>query len=279
MIKGAEPLLIVCDASNGSLGPMLEKFSDAKLHLVLLNEKPDGNFPGHGPNPMEPKALEELGMEVKRSRADFGIGFDADGDRAVFVDDEGCPIPGDEAAYILSRNFKEPYVLDVRAGQIFSGKKTARSPVGHYSMKNLMRKKRSEFGAEPSGHFYFEFQFDGGASYFDSGLRAFVEMINLMNQLKSENKKLSEELKVLPKFIRSGEINLKSAPDFKKIESLYRGKGGKIEKIDGLTVSFPSGGWWFNLRKSNTEELFRLNFEAKDPKVFQEEFAALKALL
>jgi phosphomannomutase len=35
-----------------------------------------------------------------------------------------------------------------------------------------------------------------------------------------------------------------------------------MDELDGLTVS--SGGWWFNLRPSNTEPLLRLNVEAPD---------------
>jgi phosphomannomutase len=38
--------------------------------------------------------------------------------------------------------------------------------------------------------------------------------------------------------------------------------GVTLDDLDGLTVS--GGGWWFNLRPSNTEPLLRLNAEAAD---------------
>lgn len=278
LIKAPEPLLVVCDTSNGSVGTLIDKFNEAKLHLVLLNEKVDGSFPAHGPNPMDNKAVEGLSMEVKRSKADFGVAFDADGDRAFFMDDLGEPVPLDEVSYLLSESFGEPYVLDVRLGQIFAYKKIVRSKVGHYFIKNLMHKKEAEFGAEASGHFYFKFNFESGPSYFDSGLRAFVEMVNIVSKLKSEGMSLSQKLASLPKFARSGELNFDFVKPavFKKVETIYKKRGAKIDKTDGLTVSFPDENWWFNLRRSNTEDVVRLNLEAKDPKVFQEELFALK---
>jgi phosphomannomutase len=40
--------------------------------------------------------------------------------------------------------------------------------------------------------------------------------------------------------------------------------GVTTDELDGLTVSAPGDGWWFNLRPSNTEPLLRLNVEAPD---------------
>ena len=45
-----------------------------------------------------------------------------------------------------------------------------------------------------------------------------------------------------------------------RIEPEY-GSMGKVTKIDGLSVEFPD--WRFNLRKSNTEPVIRLNVEAR----------------
>ena len=38
-----------------------------------------------------------------------------------------------------------------------------------------------------------------------------------------------------------------------------------VDTLDGITIdAFTRTGWWFNVRKSNTEPLLRLNAEAKD---------------
>ena len=39
------------------------------------------------------------------------------------------------------------------------------------------------------------------------------------------------------------------------------------------------GDWWFNVRKSNTEPLLRLNLEAKTPQMMEEKFGELKKVL
>ncbi|MDP6380466.1 MAG: phosphomannomutase/phosphoglucomutase, partial [Phycisphaerae bacterium] len=52
---------------------------------------------------------------------------------------------------------------------------------------------------------------------------------------------------------------------------------GKIDFLDGITVVYKD--WWFNVRKSNTEPLVRLNLEAKTEKVRDEKFEELKSIL
>ena len=49
---------------------------------------------------------------------------------------------------------------------------------------------------------------------------------------------------------------------------------GHIDELDGITIDCFStrgemGGWWCNVRKSNTEPLLRLNLEAKDRKTLE----------
>jgi phosphomannomutase len=39
------------------------------------------------------------------------------------------------------------------------------------------------------------------------------------------------------------------------------------------------GEWWFNVRKSNTEPLLRLNLEAKSPEQLEEKMRELKRVL
>ena len=40
-----------------------------------------------------------------------------------------------------------------------------------------------------------------------------------------------------------------------------------------------NGDWWFNVRKSNTEPMLRLNLEAANPKQLQEKLTELKKFL
>ena len=54
-------------------------------------------------------------------------------------------------------------------------------------------------------------------------------------------------------------------------------KKAQIDYLDGITIDF--GDWWFNVRKSNTEPLLRLNLEANTPEMLEEKFRELKKML
>jgi len=71
-----------------------------------LNQKPDGRFPAHLPEPKE-STLGELKKKVVETGADLGVGYDGDGDRAVFVDEKGRLIPGDLALMIFAKDVLE----------------------------------------------------------------------------------------------------------------------------------------------------------------------------
>lgn len=104
---GARPLHVAWDAGNGATGEALQKLA-AKLpgkHL-LLNEKIDGNFPAHHPDPTEPKNLAQLQDAVRQHGCDLGIAFDGDGDRVLMVDHKGEIVDGDELLYIIAMSRK-----------------------------------------------------------------------------------------------------------------------------------------------------------------------------
>ena len=69
-------------------------------HFVL-NEKVDGTFPAHHPDPTVPKNLEQLMAEVKKQGCDLGIAFDGDGDRIGAVDGKGRVLWGDQLLVLL----------------------------------------------------------------------------------------------------------------------------------------------------------------------------------
>ncbi|HLE86457.1 MAG TPA: phosphomannomutase/phosphoglucomutase, partial [Candidatus Brocadiaceae bacterium] len=59
-----------------------------------------------------------------------------------------------------------------------------------------------------------------------------------------------------------GEINFEVEDKDAKIEEISRKfSNGKVDHLDGITVEY--NDWWFNVRKSNTEPLLRLNLEGK----------------
>lgn len=260
----------VVDASDGSAGPVLKVLGGKKLKLKILNGTPDGDFPAHGPNPMKADSEKELSREVKKLKADFGAIFDGDGDRIFFVDDLGRRVSPDKAAFIISKNFKPPFVATPTTGWGFKKALGVRdvvySPVGHYFIKRKMRAVRAKFSAEPSGHYYFEFIFGSRRTCYDSALAALVEFASEISILKKNGQKLSEWLDSLPQYYSSGELNFKVKDIAKALTEIKRAysKSGKISELDG--ISCESENFWFNARPSNTEPLLRFNAEAKTKK-------------
>ncbi|MFH1228568.1 MAG: phosphomannomutase/phosphoglucomutase, partial [Planctomycetota bacterium] len=136
-----------------------------------------------------------------------------------------------------------------------------RERVGHAFVKETMRRLIVPFGGELSGHYYFR------DNYFaDCGLIAFIQITNLLSK---EDKPFSEIMNPLKKYYSSGELNFTVADKDKKLAEITRKfKDGKQDLLDGITVEYPN--WWFNVRKSNTEPLLRLNLEARTAQLLDE---------
>ncbi|MDP3015202.1 MAG: hypothetical protein Q8N28_02200 [bacterium] len=283
-------LKVVFDCSNGTAGIILKNLKTEKLKAILINQKPDGNFPAHGPNPLMPDALKQIQKAVIKHKADFGAIFDADADRVFFIDNFGRFVNPDIIARLLIWHLKpKKVIIDIRTGwQVKKSKvksqklKVVVSRVGHYFIKKLMRKIKADFAAEYSGHYYFKKFF-----YADSGILAAIEAINAVSKLPH---KLSDFIDLLPQYYRSSELNLKfnSARNYaehdtelrrmmRKIEQKFKKQVIKISHLDGLTMEFEE--WWFNLRPSNTEPLIRLSVEAASKNLLNQKTKELQKLL
>jgi phosphomannomutase len=124
-----------------------------------------------------------------------------------------------------------------------------------------MREKNAIFGGELSGHYYFRENW-----FADSGIIALIEILNV---LSSRNVPMSNLIAPLKRYSSTGEINFKVADKDKKIEQIAeRFKDGKIDYLDGITVVYKD--WWFNVRKSNTEPLLRLNLEGNTELIMEQ---------
>ena len=126
------------------------------------------------------------------------------------------------------------------------------------------------FGGELSGHIYFRDYY-----YADSAAVAFACMLSIIG---AQDEPLSQIVAPLYTYSQSGEINFQIEDKDGKIREIadhYR--RAQIDYLDGITVD--NGDWWFNVRKSNTEPLLRLNLEAKNAQMLEEKFGELKKLL
>lgn len=214
--------------------------------------------------------------------ADVGLAFDGDADRVFLVDEQAEPLSGSLTTAIVAVAMLEmhpgatilhnlicskavPEIVRERGGS------PVRTRVGHSFIKATMAETGAVFGGEHSGHYYFRDNFRA-----DSGIIAALVTLGVMSEASQP---LSELRRPFERYADSGEINTEvgdASTVLAGVRERFAAAGADIDTLDGLTVDF--GGWWFNLRPSNTEPLLRLNLEAGDSSACAEHVKEVLAL-
>jgi phosphomannomutase len=264
--EAIRPMQLVLDGGNGMagamIGPIIDSFPTTEERLYF---EPNGEFPGHEPNPLLPENRQLIMDTVLDRGAELGIAWDGDADRCFFIDDQGEFVAGDFLTALLAEAIlaKEPgatIIYDVRASRAVPetverlGGKAVVNRVGHAFFKARMRELGAAFGGEVSGHYYFRNFWNA-----DSGV---IPALLVLELLSVREKTMSELLQPYrEKYFISGEINSTvDDQDAKMREIAERYKDCDISWLDGVSVD--CGSFHFNVRPSNTEPLLRLNLEA-----------------
>ena len=268
----AQPIKVAIDCGNGMAGVPLAALlaaweAEGRIVVERLYFEPDGTFPNHEADPLKIENLADVTAAVKRTGADLGVAFDGDGDRAVFVDEQGNPVSSDLTTALLARHQLRvtPHGLvlyDLRSSRAVAeevrsaGGRPEMCRVGHSFVKAQMRESGALFAGELSGHFYFRFSAELVA---DDAVAAFVAVLAM---LADDGAPLSQLVDPLRRYHPSGEINRTVEGIDALLSDIEREHAGAptISRLDGLYVSYDD--WWFNLRPSNTEPVLRLNLEA-----------------
>lgn len=272
-----KPLKIVVNPGNGCAGLVLEKLAQKlPFEFVRMQFEPDGELPNGVPNPLLVENREATSQVVREAGADFGVAWDGDFDRCFFFDEhgefiEGYYVVGLIAQMLLKMNPGEAIVHDPRliwntlAQVEEAGGRAVESKSGHSFMKQVMRESDALYGGEMSAHHYFrEF------SYADNGHLPWLVIAQLISETGKGLSTLVEER--IAAFPASGEINRKvedADAVMADMENHYADSARSVEYVDGLSMDF--GEWRFNLRKSNTEPVIRLNVETRGDKQLMRE--------
>lgn len=277
-----QPLKIVADTANGTAGlvvPELFKHIPS-VKLIHIFSELDGNFPNHAPdpNPFHPETIQAIQQKVLSEKADLGVAFDGDADRIIFINEKGESVNPDFIAALLIDYFYK------RAGKIVytviasraiqeeikdTGNIPVCSKVGHTFIKEKMKQENAVFGFESSGHYYLRDNYS-----LDSPLIILLKILEILSRTKMP---LSELIKPFEKYYQEKiDLKVKNVKNL-KLASKYKIVGYQISYIDGLTIEFPD--WWFNLRPSNTEPIFRLFIEAITKELLKEKKQELLKLI
>ncbi|MDD4358699.1 MAG: phosphomannomutase/phosphoglucomutase, partial [Candidatus Pacebacteria bacterium] len=226
------------DTANAVPGILVDKIK-TNLKIYHINKELDPEFKSHEPDPLQKKNLKQLQNLIKEKKLDLGIAFDGDGDRVVFLDENGKVIPSDIILALIADVLGKKVLYDLRCSNIISeimGDKAYMSRVGHSFIKKTMKEKNLYLGGEYSGHFYLNDKYCFEAPFFF--------LFNVLEQMKLSSKKLSELIKPYQKYYHSGEINFKVENKDKVIKGIEENyKEGKKTKIDGIRIDFED--FWF----------------------------------
>jgi phosphomannomutase len=264
-----KPLHIAVDAGNGMAGKIFTELEPyVPFDVEELYFEPDGTFPNHIANPIEPKNLVDVQKLIKATHCDAGLAFDGDGDRAVVLDELGAPLTGSILTALLAEYFLKKYpgatiLYNAICGQIVPetiaryGGRPIRTRVGHSFIKAAMRTNQAVFAGELSGHYYFADNFMA-----DSGLIAAMIALSILSQSGKPLSKLVAPLRAA--YVQNVETNFTVADKTALLHSIAKVYAKNDQDwLDGLTVQMPHEGGWFNVRASGTEPLLRFNAEAK----------------
>ena len=279
---------IIVDAGNGAGGFFTEKVlrplgADTEGSLYL---EPDGMFPHHAPNPEDKAAITALKEAVLANRADLGIIFDTDVDRAGAVDVKGEEINRNRLIALISAQ-----LLAKRPGTIVTDSVTSdgltrfieehggrhhRYMRGYRNVIDECKRlndagEYSPLAVETSGHCAFKDNY-----FLDDGAYLVTEiLIILAGQLK-KGKRLADLISGLEEPAEATEIRLPIDCDefreygkivLKNFESAVKGCGGADiapDNYEGVRVNFDKehGDGWALVRMSLHEAIIPINIES-----------------
>jgi len=206
--------------------------------------------------------------KLLKSKAKFTVSWDADGDRVFFKDEKNKKVPAYFITALLAEIIQQKYPKAKIAHDsrlVWAIRETVKNTcickAGWSNFLNFIRKNRILFGGETSGHYYFASS--ASKLVLNDGL---IPVLLIAEKIAKTGKSLAELIRPYQaQYFISPEINFKEKIDLKKLEKNYL--GAKISHLDGLSIEYPD--YRFNLRPSQTENLWRLNIEARDKNLLQ----------
>ncbi|MFQ6126671.1 MAG: hypothetical protein ACE5R6_19005 [Candidatus Heimdallarchaeota archaeon] len=243
---------------------------DVDAYNLSCEAKAD--FGGRIPEPTEAR-LRAVMTAIRKQNADFGVGFDGDADRSVFVDDKGRIVDGSIMTLLFAQDYLEHnkgarIVAPINSTSLLQteverlGGELIWTRIGHSFIEKELVRKNAIFAGEPSSHFYFNDLYP-----FSDGILATIKLAALLSR---SSQSLSELIDVLPPtFLLNSALEFEShrqkgekmRATIESIQNLYE----DILTIDGVKVNLNRTAWVL-IRPSNTEPKIRISIEAESEK-------------
>lgn len=262
-------LKIAVEIGNGTCYPIIELLRSKSMDVQALHSEPNGHFPVMIPDPAKSSCLKFLQETVRRENCDIGVGFDVDGDRVGFVDNQGVIISPDQVIMLFGKYLLQKYpeariMLDVKTSKATFeylselNAKVTFTRVGHSWIHESLIKSGGIFAGELSGHYYFSGDYYG----FDDAIYSALRMFEI---LSAQDQPLSGVIQKLPQYPASEEIRI-SCPEkiisevVSNLITFLKEEAINSITIDGIRAEFEEG--WILIRKSGTESVISIRAEA-----------------
>lgn len=253
-------LRIVIDSGNGAASPFAATlFEGLGAEVVSISSSPDGTNINLDCGSTAP---EHMARAVVKSRADIGIAFDGDADRAIFSDETGQIRDGDATLYIWAKALREAGTLDPAAivattmsnlglevGLKTAGVDVIRCDVGDRTVVATMQQDGICLGGEQSGHIVHL-----GLGTTGDGLLTGLQVAGYRSKSSSSLSGMLEGFQRFPQVLQNVQVTAK--PDLATLPSV-------VASVAEVKSQLGDQGRLV-LRYSGTEPLARVMIEGPD---------------
>jgi phosphoglucosamine mutase len=271
-LKGVE---IIVDCANGAaskLAPAL--FEHFGADVTAINNTPDGRNINLECGSLH---LEQLRAKVLEARADLGVAFDGDADRALFIDERGQIVDGDATLWIMAQHLKRRGEL--KSGVVVStvmsniglelalseqGIRMTRTAVGDKYVLDELLASGSELGGEQSGHIIFPTE-----SLVGDGMLTAVFVLDAIRSRNSSLSEASEGFVRYPQVLLN--IRVSEKKPFESVPAIAAAANSIEKELEGTGRLL--------LRYSGTENLARVMIEGQDQAAIDEQARRLAAVI
>ncbi len=258
VIPGAERIRVVVDCANGAATTVApEIFNRSGAHAGFTHCVPDGRNINENCGALHP---EIVAREVVAQKADLGICFDGDADRALFADSSGQVVNGDAIMLLLARELQSRGELandtvvattmsnmGLEIALRESGIRMLRAPVGDKYVLEEMRKSGAVLGGEQSGHIILSREATTG-----DGLLTAIRVLAIVAASGRPLAQLVAGLKVFPQTIKN--VRVKEKRPLEQLPQVMAAVKSAEQELHG--------NGRVNVRYSGTESLARVMVEA-----------------
>jgi phosphoglucosamine mutase len=238
---------LAVDCGNGAsykLAP--ELFWRLGAEVTTLSASPDGRNINLNCGALH---LEPLREAVVAGHADFGVAFDGDADRAIFVARSGKIVDGDAVLLAAGRALKaaghlaeDTVVSTVMANlgleKAFerAGIRMVRTPVGDKYVLEEMERRGATLGGEQSGHVIFRECATTG-----DGMLTALRLFEIARQAGVGLDELTADLEVYPQRLVNVRVREKKglleipaiAEEIRRVEAVFDGAGRVLVRFSG----------------------------------------------